>query len=366
METGQRPTRDGGGLANDLIAPLRDASRKLVREWGFLRPTFAGSNLSPGAVHCLVEIGDNHVGRFSDLCNELKTSRKQLTHILSELAHDGSIVVDKPRDGEKEGMLPDPEATYRLTPAGALKLNEINAYAQNQVMKALATAQPDAAANITTAFRLYATALEQARLAEAVTTPGESRPATPELTTGPPAPSVTISRGYRPGLLGRTLEMHMNYYHKTVGWGREFETGLGSSLSNLISRLDRPVNEVWTAVQTTPAHGTSRAVEHIVGVVYIDGEIPGREGASRLRAFIIDESARGLGLGKKLMAEAMTFVRESGFLECRLSTMRTLLVARKLYEQAGFVIEREELEEAWGQQTSVMTYVWHRERQPDV
>jgi hypothetical protein len=36
---------------NNLIPSLREASRKLVREWGFLQPTFAGSTLTPAAVH---------------------------------------------------------------------------------------------------------------------------------------------------------------------------------------------------------------------------------------------------------------------------------------------------------------------------
>lgn len=351
---------DSPPIPGDLIEPLRDASRKLVREWGFLQPTFAGSRFSPGAVHCLIEIGDRKVRRFADLCNELKVSRRQLLQLLSELLSHGSIAIDI------AGPADAPEATYSLTPAGAQALSAINAYAHNQVTKALATAHPDAAADIAAAFHLYAAALERVRLTESVSTPDDSRAVSPELAPLPavPHPVVTINRGYRPALLARTLELHMNYYCRTVGWGVEFETGLGATLSNLISRLDRPVNEAWTAIQSIPAKEPGLpSEERVVGVIFIDGEIPGREGSSRLRAFIVDESARGLGVGTKLIKEAMAFVREKGFVECGLSTMRQLEAARKLYEAEGFLPVSEEWKETWGKRVLEMEYAWFRSGQ---
>lgn len=78
MEIPTLPTQTEILDLSNLIQPLRDASRKLAREWGFLRPTFAGSPLSPAAVHCLIEIGDHNIRRFSHLCSELKIPRPQL------------------------------------------------------------------------------------------------------------------------------------------------------------------------------------------------------------------------------------------------------------------------------------------------
>ncbi|WP_342212198.1 hypothetical protein [Roseitalea porphyridii] len=39
------------------IAHIRDASRRLVRELGFMQATLAGTDLSPSAVHAIIEIG---------------------------------------------------------------------------------------------------------------------------------------------------------------------------------------------------------------------------------------------------------------------------------------------------------------------
>ncbi|KAK4242333.1 hypothetical protein C8A03DRAFT_40301 [Achaetomium macrosporum] len=137
----------------------------------------------------------------------------------------------------------------------------------------------------------------------------------------PPATKVSIVSGYRPGILARTLQMHLDYYHPREGWGREFEAALSTGLGDFLARLDRPVNQVWSAIVIVPAQkAQSPPVERIVGVVCIDGECSGEEGVARLRWFIVDDSARGLGIGSRLMRAAMEFVTQSGFRECRLST----------------------------------------------
>ncbi|KAK3945278.1 acyl-CoA N-acyltransferase [Diplogelasinospora grovesii] len=214
-------------------------------------------------------------------------------------------------------------------------------------------------------------------------------PLTPESnppSTTPVTAPVTIVRGYRPDVLGRCLEMHLDYYSKAKGWGCAFEAGLAGTLSNLLTRLDKPINEVWSAVQYNPA----LQMERIVGVIFVDGEylpssqgggrVPaqggeqqggkgelsekGGERAAHLRAFIVDESARGLGVGRKLLHAAMEFVRdEVGFSECHLFTMRSLSQARGMYEKQGFREVGEEWTDRYGNGTVVIEYVWHSDRQ---
>ncbi len=78
-------------------------------------------------------------------------------------------------------------------------------------------------------IRAYAVALKAQRLNEEVK----------------PVEAMVIISGYRPGLLGRCLEMHMNYYSRTVGFGVSFEAQLATGLGELLNRLDSPKNEVW-------------------------------------------------------------------------------------------------------------------------
>jgi ribosomal protein S18 acetylase RimI-like enzyme/DNA-binding MarR family transcriptional regulator len=334
------------GLVNNAVLPLREASRRLVREWGFLRSTLAPFPLSPAAVHCLIEIGDYGRRVFPDLCAELNVTPTQLSHILAELVSRGTVKRELHPSGQAEA--------YSLTDAGRQTLAEINAYAQDQVTKALAVAPPGAGANITAAFQAYAAALERSRPITPAITPA----ATPE-PQAPPA--VAILPGYRPCILARTLEMHLDYYHPRNGWGREFEAALSQGLGDLLERLDKPVNQAWSAALTTPARDRhAPAAERIVGVVYVDGECSGEEGVARLRAFIVDESARGLGVGRKLLGAAMEFVKETGFRECYLTTAPELTVARRMYENAGFKQVAEDWYEGYGNGFMQITYIWRR------
>jgi GNAT superfamily N-acetyltransferase/DNA-binding MarR family transcriptional regulator len=295
-------------------------------------------------------MGDYGRRAFPDLCAELNVTPTELSHTLAELVSSGTVRRELHPSGQEEA--------YSLTDAGRQTLAEINAYAQDQVTKALAVVPPGAGANITAAFQAYAAALERSRPITPAITPS----ATPE----PPAPpTVAIFPGYRPCVLARTLEMHLEYYHPRNGWGREFEAGLSQGLGNLLERLDKPVNQVWSAVLTTPARDArAAATERIVGVVYIDGECSGKEGVARLRAFIVDDSARGLGVGRKLLAAAMEFVRETGFRECHLTTARELTVARRMYENAGFEQAGEAWFEGFGNGFMQITYIWRRPDEP--
>lgn len=339
--------------ANDPVPSLREASRKLVREWGFLQPTMNHFPLSPAAVHCLIEMGDYGRRAVPDLCAELNVTPARLAHTLDELAVCGAVQTT-PRAANPDG--PD---TYSLTPAGEATLGEINAYAQAQVTTALAAAPPGAGANITAAFEAYAAALGRSRPNWAVPTPDITPAATPE----PPLPAtVDIVPGYRPGILARTVEMHMDYYYPRYEWARDFEAALSADLADLLRRLDRPVNQVWSAVLKTPGRSPQEpVVEKVVGMVYIDGECGAEEPVARLRAFIVDESTRGFGVGKRLLGAAMEFVKEMGFHTCKLTTLESLAVARRMYEREGFKEHSQRWFEGFGKGIMEITYLWRRE-----
>ena len=81
------------------------------------------------------------------------------------------------------------------------------------------------------------------------------------------------------------------------------EAIVAGGLAEFATRLDRPVNEIWAG------HIDKR----IAGTIAIDGEdLNGAESQGRkpqlahLRLFIVDPSARGSGLGKALLSEALS------------------------------------------------------------
>jgi len=294
-----------------LVAPIRDASRRIVRELGFMRRGLAGTDLPPSAVHALIEIGTRPARpTASDLGAALLLEKSSVSRMLRKLVDDGAVrETADPRDARAK--------TLALTPRGRAMLAAIDRFARERVEAALSRLLPEQRRAVATGLSLYADALA----------------------AQPPAQAVTIESGYRTGLIGRCAEMHARYYSRTSGFGWFFESKVAAGLADFAPRLDRPCNGIWAALHA----GT------IVGTVAIDGEDMG-PGIGHLRWFIVDDGLRGAGIGRRLLAEAIGFCDRQGFRETRLSTFRGLDAARRLYEAHGFTLVEEKPGRQWGKE----------------
>lgn len=147
---------------------------------------------------------------------------------------------------------------------------------------------------------------------------------------------ITIS-GYRPGAIGRIVELHGVYYSRHWNFGLRFETMVAAEMAEFLSRFNPERDGFWLAMDG----------DKIVGSIAIDGSRHQTEGA-RLRWFIADESYVGLGLGNRLMNEAMNFCRGKGFKRVYLHTIEGLLAARHLYDKFGFRLKEEHPDTTFG------------------
>jgi GNAT superfamily N-acetyltransferase len=62
----------------------------------------------------------------------------------------------------------------------------------------------------------------------------------------------------------------------------------------------------------------------------------------------VDPSARGLGIGSRLVEECLSFARAAGYQEIMLWTNSVLAEARRIYERAGFQLNDEEAHHSFG------------------
>ncbi|MBP2309978.1 GNAT family N-acetyltransferase [Azospirillum melinis] len=316
----------------DAVLPIRDASRRIVRELGFMKPTLAGTELPASAVHALIEIGNRGGLTATDLCDRLNLEKSSVSRMLRKLVDGGELAeVSSDTDGRSKRLT--------LTAQGRRTLAAIDAFAHEQVGGALACLPAGDHAMVVEGLRLYAEALQARRAA-----PGsESKVAA--------LPAVRIERGYRPGLIGRAVEMHAQFYARAHGFGAVFESRVAAGLAEFLPRLDRPCNAVWTALDG----------DRIVGTIAIDGEdLSGDAPAPRiahLRWFIVEDGRRGGGLGRRLLDEALAFADRAGFAETRLWTFRGLDAARRLYEAAGFVLAAESPGCQWGTEVTEQSFV---------
>ncbi|MGY5332215.1 bifunctional helix-turn-helix transcriptional regulator/GNAT family N-acetyltransferase [Pseudomonas protegens] len=313
-----------------LIPSLRQASRQMVRELGFMQATLAATDYPPSAVHALLEIGQGNALTAGDLVTLLGLEKSSVSRLVRKLVDAGEIS-EQAHDQDARSKKLQLSARGRQTLAG------IDRFAQAQVAAALAHLSPAQQRSACAGIADYARALRAVRLGDV-----------PE-----PPERCSIARGYRPGVIGRIAEMHARYYADLAGFGQPFESLVARDMAELMGRLHNPRNEVWVALQG----------ERIVGSIAIDGEGEGSE--ALLRCFILDEAARGQGLGRRLLAEALGFCDQWGFAVTRLWTFKGLDAARALYEEQGFVLVQEQEGEQWGAPVTEQCFVRARVAERD-
>lgn len=81
------PTRS----REQTIRDLREFSRKLVRELGFMRPSLAGSELAPSAVHAIIEIGLQPGIQARDLALVLRLDKSNTSRQVAKLEAAGLV-----------------------------------------------------------------------------------------------------------------------------------------------------------------------------------------------------------------------------------------------------------------------------------
>lgn len=296
------------------ILSVRDASRRMVRDLGFMRPTLAETDLSPSAVHAIIEIGNHDGLTAGELGQTLRLEKSTVSRMLARLVDRGLISeIASETDGRAKLLA--------LTPPGRTLLGEIDRYANALVDRALSSLEDSARTRVIGGLSAYAGALSMTRGGEAADT----------------GRKIEIVTGFLPGAIGRIAEMHGRYYAHDWNFPPVFEAKIADGLADFIPRLGRPGNQMWLAVEAS----------QIKGSIAIDGEDLG-EGKAHLRWVIVEDDLRGTGTGRKLVAEAMKFCDAQGFPEIHLWTFRGLNAARKLYESFGFELAEEWQGTQWG------------------
>lgn len=309
--------------ASFFVDDIRAASRKMVRELGFMQSTLAATDYPPSAVHALLEVGARGAMTAAELADFLGLDKSSVSRMVRKLIKTGEL--KEIASGEDRRVKP-----LVLTGRGHRTVTNIHAFGRKQVRTALAHLNEVQQQTVAQGLATYARSLEGQRLG----------------TSGMHDDPVRIESGYRPGVIGRVAEMHAAFYSRHAAFGQFFESKVASGMAEFTGRLEQPCNGLWVAMQGS----------RIVGSIAIDGEDL-EDNVAHLRWFILDDGVRRAGMGRRLLDHAMNFCDQYRFAATQLWTFRGLEAARHLYESSGFELVEEYHGKQWGEEVVEQRFV---------
>ena len=144
-----------------------------------------------------------------------------------------------------------------------------------------------------------------------------------------------ILRPLKIGDIGQITHGQGVLYAQEYGWGVTYEALVAEILSGFVKNFDARWENAWVAERDN----------EVIGSIFL---VRGSEGVAKLRLLYVDSSARGLGLGKRLVHECIGDARAKGYRKMTLWTNDILVAARRIYESAGFQLVNEEAHRSFG------------------
>ena len=156
--------------------------------------------------------------------------------------------------------------------------------------------------------------------------------------TGPKAsgsgPTVWTLREAGREDFGWVVDRHRELYRRERDWDDRFVALVAAVVDGFERGWDPARERGWIAeLEGRP-----------VGSVFLVQDLE-RDGVAKLRLLLVEPEARGLGIGRRLVAECTAFARAAGYRAITLWTSSVLDSARRLYEAEGYRLIREEPEE---------------------
>ena len=288
------------------IAAIRRFNRFHTRFVGALGGDLHGSGFGLTEARVLYELAQRDGWRAGELARELGLDPAYLSRLLKRFSALGWL--------ERVRAAGDGRALeLRLTEAGHdafAPLDEASRRQAGAVLERLG--QGDQA--------ILVTALERAQALLAGAAPRRAAP---------------VIREHRAGDIGWVISAHGRLYAEDYGWDLSFEA-LVAEIAAKFLREFKPGRERCLIAELEGAPAGSAFV------------VRESDEVAKLRLVLVEKRAQGLGLGKRLVAEAVGFARAAGYRRMVLWTNDILHAARAIYVAEGFRLVAEERHHSFG------------------
>jgi DNA-binding MarR family transcriptional regulator/GNAT superfamily N-acetyltransferase len=298
------------------IAAVRAFTRFYTQKIGVLKEGLLQSSFSLTETRVLYELCYRSRPTAAELCRDLGLDPGYLSRILKGFEDRGLLArTPSKEDGRRTHLA--------LTRHGREAFAPLDARSRQEVGEMLGRlGEPD-----------------QIRLVDSLKT------AMDLLGDGAAAPPPFLLRPHRPGDMGWVVHRHGALYAQEYGWDERFEALVAGVVAKFIDGFDARRECCWIAERDG----------EIVGSVFL---VRQSQRVARLRLLLVEPSARGLGLGRRLVEECLRFARQAGYRKIVLWTNDVLVAARRVYEQAGFRKVKSERHRSFGH--DLVGEIWER------
>jgi DNA-binding MarR family transcriptional regulator/ribosomal protein S18 acetylase RimI-like enzyme len=288
------------------VNAVRRFNRFYTRQIGLLGQGYLDSPFTLAEVRVLYEVAHRDASTAAEIAKALGLDAGYLSRMLASFGKRGFLAR---KASERDGR----QSHLSLTRKGRAAFGALEAKSQAGVSKMLERLSP----------------LEQNRLTSAMET-------IESLLGAPVEPkSPYLLRAHQPGDMGWVIHRHGVLYAEEYGFDEHFEALVAQIAAQFIQRLDAARERCWIAEKDGA----------LVGSVFL---VKKTDRVAQLRLLLVEPSARGLGIGGRLVAECIRFARQAGYRTITLWTQSTLDAARHIYRKAGFRVVKRERHQSFG------------------
>ncbi|MBI5130186.1 MAG: MarR family transcriptional regulator [Rhodopseudomonas palustris] len=291
----------------DQVATVRGFNRFYTRRLGVLEQHLLDTPYSLTEARVLYELAHRDAPLAKEIGAELGIDAGYLSRILQSFA-DAGLLSRKPSPDDKR------QSRLSLTAKGRTAYGRLEQRSQQEIAAMLAGLPP----------------AERSRLVASMS--GIER----ILSAAAVSPPMATLRGPRPGDIGWVVQSHGAFYAAEYGFDATFEALVAEIAGQFLASHDPARERCWVAELDGVQAGSlflMRASDEV----------------AKLRLLLVTPEARGQRLGQRLVQEAIGFARQCGYRKVTLWTQSILVAARKIYQDAGFVLVATEPHSSWGQ-----------------